>query len=76
MIPAMRGTLRADLALAGAAFLFGTTFLVMQDPVEDVEPIPFITARFAIGALVLLPLVVVPLWRRSATRKGHNEGTV
>jgi len=72
MIPAMRGTLRADLALAGAAFLFGTTFLVMQDPVEDVEPIPFITARFAIGALVLLPLVVVPLWRRSATPKGHN----
>ena len=52
-------TLRADLALAGAAFLFGTTFLVMQDAVEDVEPIPFITARFAIGALALAPLAVV-----------------
>lgn len=31
----------------------------MQGAVEDVEPIPFIAARFAIGALVLLPLVVV-----------------
>jgi drug/metabolite transporter (DMT)-like permease len=60
MIPAMRGTLRADLALVGAAFLFGTTFLVMQDAVEDVEPIPFITVRFAIGALVLVPLVARP----------------
>ena len=55
----MRGSIRADLALAGAAFLFGTTFLVMQDAVADVEPIPFITARFAIGSLVLLPVAVV-----------------
>jgi drug/metabolite transporter (DMT)-like permease len=52
-------TLRADLALAGAAFLFGSTFLVMQDAVKDVEPVPFIAARFAIGALVLAPLAVV-----------------
>src|SRR4051812_8999762 len=60
MIAALRpSTLRADLALAGAAFLFGTTFLVMQDAVKDVEPVPFIVARFAIGALVLLPVVVV-----------------
>lgn len=55
----MRGTFRADLALAGAAFLFGTTFLVMQDAVVDVEPIPFITVRFAIGAVVLLPMALV-----------------
>ena len=68
-------TLRADLALAGAAFLFGTTFLVMQDAVEDVEPIPFIAARFAIGALVLLPVVVVRLSRCSATSKAHNDST-
>ena len=63
----MRGSLRADLALAGAAFLFGTTFLVMQDAVVDVEPIPFITARFAIGAAVLAPIAVV---RRSLRSPG------
>jgi len=57
-MPGAPSTLRADLALAGAAFLFGSTFLVMQDAVEDVEPVPFIVSRFAIGALVLLPLAL------------------
>lgn len=46
-----------DLALAGAATLFGSTFLVMQDAVDDVEPVPFLVARFAIAAVVLLPLL-------------------
>jgi drug/metabolite transporter (DMT)-like permease len=68
-----RSTLRADLALAGAAFLFGTTFLVMQDAVVDVEPIPFITARFAVGALVLLPFAVGRV-RREATAQLLRAG--
>lgn len=46
-----------DLALAGAATLFGSTFLVMQDAVDDVEPVPFLVARFAIATVVLLPLL-------------------
>lgn len=49
---------RADLALAGAAFLFGTTFLVVQDAIEEGGAIPFLVARFGIGALVLVPLAV------------------
>jgi drug/metabolite transporter (DMT)-like permease len=53
-------TRRADLALAGAATLFGSTFLVMQDAVKDVDPYAFLVARFGIGALLLAPLV----WRR------------
>src|SRR4051812_32015866 len=73
MIAALRpSTLRADLALAGAAFLFGTTFLVMQDAVADVEPIPFITARFAIGAIVLLPIALVRDRGRHAALSAHN----
>lgn len=68
------GTLRADAALAGAAFLFGTTFLVMQDAVEDVEPIPFIAARFAIGAVVLAPLAVARARRRPGTPVAHTGG--
>ena len=64
-------TLRADLALAGAAFLFGTTFLVMQDAVADVEPIPFIAVRFAIGAVALVPLAVVRA-RSQTARSAHN----
>jgi drug/metabolite transporter (DMT)-like permease len=53
-------TLTADLALVGAAFLFGSTFLIMQDAVavDDVEVVPFLTLRFAFGLVVLLPLAV------------------
>jgi drug/metabolite transporter (DMT)-like permease len=42
-----------DLALAGAALCFGGTFIVVQDAIEQVEPIPFLAVRFAIGAAVL-----------------------
>lgn len=51
-------TLRADLALAGAAFLFGTTFLVVQDAVEGGGAIPFLVVRFGVGAAVLVPLAL------------------
>lgn len=52
------GLLRADLALAAAAFLFGTTFLVVQDAVRDGGVIPFLVVRFFVGALVLVPLAL------------------
>jgi len=52
-------TRKPDLALAGAATLFGSTFLVMQDAVRDVDPYAFLVARFGIGALLLVP----PVWR-------------
>lgn len=44
---------RADVALVVAAFFFGSTFVVVQDAVEDVEPIPFLAVRFLIGGAVL-----------------------
>ncbi len=47
---------RGDLALVVAAICFGTTFLVVQDAVERVEPIPFLGMRFVLGALALWPL--------------------
>lgn len=48
--------LRADLALAAAAFLFGTTFLVVQDAVASDGAVPFLVVRFGVGAVVLVPL--------------------
>ncbi len=51
--PALR---RGDLALVAAAICFGSTFLVVQDAVERVEPIPFLAVRFLIGAAALWPL--------------------
>lgn len=46
---------RAHLAVAAAGVLFGTTFVVVQDAVADVEPIPFLAVRFLIGAAALAP---------------------
>ncbi len=54
--PASRRLGAPDLALVGAALCFGGTFIVVQDAVEDVEPIPFLAVRFLVGALVLWPL--------------------
>ena len=45
-----------DLALVLAALCFGGTFLVVQEAIEDVEPVPFLAVRFTIGALVLWPV--------------------
>ena len=47
---------RADVALVVAAFFFGTTFLVVQDAVEDADPVPFLAVRFLIGGAVLAVL--------------------
>jgi drug/metabolite transporter (DMT)-like permease len=44
---------QADAALVVAAFFFGTTFLVVQDAVEEADPVPFIAVRFLIGGAVL-----------------------
>jgi drug/metabolite transporter (DMT)-like permease len=46
-------TWRADTALVVAAFFFGTTFIVVKDAVDEVDPLPFLAVRFLIGAAVL-----------------------
>jgi drug/metabolite transporter (DMT)-like permease len=48
-------TRAGDASLAVAAVCFGSTFLVVQQAVERVEPIPFLAVRFLLGALVLWP---------------------
>ena len=53
-----RGGWAASLALVAAALLFGSTFLVVQDAVESVEPLPFLAVRFAIGTAALAPLAL------------------
>ncbi len=49
---------RAIIALIGAAFLFGATFVVVKSALESIEPLSFIAWRFAIGAVVLAALVI------------------
>ena len=45
----------AHLALVGAAFFFGTTFVVVKDAVTHAGPVPFLAVRFLIGAAVVWP---------------------
>ena len=58
-------TLRAHLAVAAAAVLFGTTFITVKDAVADVGPVPFLAVRFLIAAALLWPFA-----RRAPARPG------
>ncbi len=48
-----RRNLQAQLGLTFAAFIFGSTFIVMKDAVKVMAPLPFLSLRFAVGSLVL-----------------------
>jgi drug/metabolite transporter (DMT)-like permease len=60
-----------DLALVVAAVCFGSTFIVVQDAVGRVEPIPFLTVRFLVAAVALAPLAR----RRPASPGELRDGT-
>ena len=64
--PAAGGRAAAVAAVAAAAFLFGTTFAVVQDAVTTAGPVPFLAVRFLVGAAVLAPLAL----RRGGARQG------
>lgn len=55
-----------------AGFLFGSTFLVVQDAIERAEVLPFLAVRFLIGAAVLWPLAR----RRPATPHEVRHGVI
>jgi len=65
---------RGDAGLLGAAFFYGTTFVVVQDAVDEASPTAFLAARFGVATLALAPFAlarhrrrVTPhLWRDSA----------
>jgi drug/metabolite transporter (DMT)-like permease len=53
-----RADLAARLSLVGAAMLFGTTFVVVQDAVEDLTPFGFLALRFLFAGVVSLPFAL------------------
>lgn len=57
-----RETLRADLLLLIVAAIWGSGFVAQRAAMESMGPFLFTSARFWIGALVLVPIV---LWRGS-----------
>jgi len=67
-----------DAALLGAAFFYGTTFVVVQDAVDEAAPSAFLAARFAVATAALAPFAlarrrptITPnLWRDAALAAG------
>lgn len=59
----------AEGALVAAAFLFGTTFPLVQDALEDVTPFAYLVLRFSIAVLVLAPFAVVIVRHRDDDRR-------
>ena len=57
-----------ELALALASALYGSTFVLVQDALDDVTPSAFNVLRFGVAALALLPLVRRRDWRGPAPR--------
>jgi drug/metabolite transporter (DMT)-like permease len=70
--PAPSSPWRADLALVLAAFFFGTTFVVVQDAIEEVEPVAFLAVRFLLAAAVL----GIVARRRPRSRHEVRHGTI
>lgn len=59
----------AEGALVAAAFLFGTTFPLVHDALEDVTPFGYLVLRFAIAVLVLAPFAILIVRRDGPERR-------
>lgn len=59
----------AEAALVVAAFLFGTTFPLVHDALDDVTPFAYLVLRFAIAVLVLAPFAVLIIRREGEDRR-------
>ncbi|HYP41102.1 MAG TPA: DMT family transporter [Chloroflexia bacterium] len=60
----------SDLALLAVAFVWGATFVLIKDIVEQLSPLIFLTARFALGSLSLaLIMLFLGKWRGLTMRE-------
>jgi len=57
-----------ELALVVASFLYGATFTIVQNALDDLSATGFILLRFAIGGVVLVPLALRRGWRGPSAR--------
>ncbi|HVF98997.1 MAG TPA: EamA family transporter, partial [Chloroflexia bacterium] len=66
----MRNQLWADGMLAVVTFIWGSTFVLVKDMVEQVPVMTFLAARFAIGGLVLaVSVLLLGRWRALTIRE-------
>ena len=58
----------AEGALVGAALLYGVTFPLVHDALDDITPFAYLVGRFGIATLLLAPVTIPALARaRSGT---------
>jgi drug/metabolite transporter (DMT)-like permease len=57
-----------ELALVVASFLYGATFTIVQDALDDLTATGFVLVRFAIGGFALAPLALRRGWRGPGAR--------
>jgi len=57
-----------ELALVVTSFLYGATFTIVQDALDDLTATGFILLRFAIGGVALVPLALQRTWRGPVAR--------
>jgi drug/metabolite transporter (DMT)-like permease len=62
----------AELALIGVALVWGVTFVMVQDAVEEMPVLTFLAIRFLAAAAIVAPFVVRPV--RALGRGGARAG--
>lgn len=65
---------QADLTLGGVALIWGSTFVVVQNALDDVAPLTFVGFRFTFAALVLSALFAPRV--RHMTRREALSGAL
>ena len=71
----------AEAALVGAALLYGVTFPLVHDALDDITPFAYLLGRFGIATLILLPVALPALRtrgpdRRMLVRAGLTAGVI
>ncbi|MBT9282904.1 MAG: DMT family transporter [Hydrogenibacillus schlegelii] len=72
-VPSRRTALAGDLALLFVTFVWGTTFVVVQDAIAHLPPFSFLAVRFGLAFLLLLPFALRS-GGAGATRAGIGIG--
>ena len=70
--PALR--LRADLVLVGITALWGATFVVVKDALDQADPFTFLGLRFLVGGLVATAIAARRLRAPGVVRRGAFLG--
>jgi len=59
----------AEVALLGAALMYGLTFPIVHDALEDITPFAYLVGRFGLATIVLAPITFGAL----RTRAGESN---